>query len=74
MEFHDGQIFVDFVICPYCSLGEESTYILPLLTPLLLKFRMKDGHIPPDSLTCPCGNYEQMALALSMNFLNSAIL
>ncbi len=35
-----GQIFVDLVICPYCSMGEECN----------------DGQIPPESLTGPLEN------------------
>ena len=49
----NGQIFLDLVICPYCSMGEESIHIVQLLTPLSLKVAYKNGQITPDSMTHP---------------------
>ncbi len=46
-----GQIFADLVICPYRFMGKES--ILSLLTHLQPEMSMKNGQIPPDSLTHP---------------------
>ncbi len=61
-----GQIFADLLICPkaYCFMDKEvlptvrvsgktyTCYILSLLTHLQPEMSMKNGQIPPDSLTC----------------------
>ncbi len=65
MEFHDicPSYWADFchfslvfAIFTHCFMSKE-TYILSVLTHLQPEMSMKNGQIPPDSMTCPYRSY-----------------